>query len=136
MFKRSTAWSDEPRFKHTQHMVEVCPPELVPTVYQNMASGGLGINWPDVCHCVVNGGPTFEVHEVKDNCQLATGEGDECQCQEVEGSASRWLTGGMEPSHHVAGCPFDVCPLGQCHPMCSQVTHDGQENWCHCPCHG
>jgi hypothetical protein len=137
----STAWSEEARFAHTRHMVEVCPPELMPTVSQNMASGGLAIRWPDVCHCHVNGGATLELHALAPNCDPADGEFDRCSCGQglpANANQSAWLQGtATSPtSAHIDGCPFDTCPLAQCHPMCSQVTGDGQANYCHCPCHG
>ena len=149
MFAKSTAWTEEDeRFAHTRHMVELCPPGLVPTVRQNLASGGVSIDWPDVCHCPVNGGPTFEVHELQLDCidgsdvslpfhELA---GWGCNCPlatDGQPLVAAWLGHGrIEGSAHVAGCPFDDCPLGTCHPMCSQVTGDGQQTWCHCACHG
>lgn len=136
---RSTAWSDKAQFSHTQHMVEVCPLELLPTIQQNMASGGVAIEWPDVCHCPVNGGPTFEVHKQSEGCMGS----EPSHCDEI----IVWCNCNPEPpsqavntqiasGDHIDGCPFDVCPIGTCHPMCSQVTGDDQGLYCHCPCHG
>ena len=127
MFKRSSAWSDEARFAHTQHMVEVCPSGLLPTVSQNMASGGVSLNWPDVCHCPVNGGASFEVH-LWDEATCTSG------CTSSEGDAINVFCNC--DGDHVATCPFDVCPIGTCHPMCSQASHDGDTIYCHCACHG
>ncbi len=131
---KSSAWSEDPRFSHCKIMVEVCPPHLLPTVRQNMASGGVAIDWPDVCHCPTNGGATLEVHAVQESCISASVENELIQwCGCPEGSCnSKHLS---EPGH-VDGCPFDSCPLGTCHPMCSQATGDEFEVYCHCACHG
>jgi hypothetical protein len=135
---RSTAWSEEARFAHTRIMVEVCPPELIPAVRQNMATGGVSIDWPDVCHCPVNGGPTLTVHKFQATC-LSNRNTDFdivewCSC--VHPEPQQAVNTMCATGDHVDGCPFDVCPLGTCHPMCSQVTNDGSEVYCHCACHG
>lgn len=126
---RSIAWSEDPRFAHTKRMVEVCPQEFIPSCRQNMASGGLAVEWPDVCYCATNGG---QLHALQSTCVTE----ESCNCKKEDEKESKWLTGHTEPSYHIDGCPFDVCPIAQCHPMCSQVTGDTQQNFCHCPCHG
>lgn len=117
-----------------------CPSELLPTLRQNMASGGVAIDWPDVCYCPVNGGPELKVHELQPNCASINQSDDDvipvwCNCPTwappLQAVNTQCATGD-----HSDGCPFDNCPLGTCHPMCSQVTGDANELWCHCPCHG
>lgn len=119
--------------------VIVCPSELLPTLRQNMASGGVAIEWPDVCYCPVNGGPDLNVHQAQANClSVLEAEGGDiieyCKCPTQPPSQA--LNTQIATGAHVEGCPFDNCPLGTCHPMCSQVTGDDRDHWCHCPCHG
>lgn len=93
------------------------------------------VQWPDVCRCPVNGGTTFELHELQANCVAGS---------ESEVDAPAWHCTCPEGDEHLPNCPFDNCPVGQCHPMCAQVasgTHvighvSGEALYCHCPCHG
>lgn len=98
------------------------PQSLMPHIRRNTVTGGVSIEWPDVCYCPVNGGVNHDLHHIGEACQV----GDESE---------QWACTCPE-SGHVKGCAFDSCPIAQCHPMCSQVTGDDQDNWCHCPCHG
>ena len=98
-------------------VIKAMPDSLMPTIRRNAATGGVAIDWPDVCYCSTNGGPTNELHELQLSCVTE----EDCSCP---------------ASGHIKNCPWDTCPIGQCHPMCSQVTGDDQELWCHCPCHG
>ena|SRR3990170_7494622 len=120
-----------------------CPGPLLPTYRLPY-----GVVWPDVCRCPANGGPTNELHELQNTC---VGGVEHLEDQ------SRLIIGGIEQlpltwcctcpptaEAHIEGCPFDNCPIGQCHPMCAQVnggTHvmghvSGEALYCHCPCHG
>lgn len=95
-----------------------CPQELLPTF------GKWGLQWPDVCHCHATGGAKHTLHELTSSCLNANEEGDidwQCACS---GEA------------HIDGCPFDMCPIAQCHPLCYQVLGHGEDLYCHCPCHG
>jgi hypothetical protein len=118
--------------------VITCPSELLPTIRQNMSSGGVAIYWPDVCYCPVNGGPELKLHELQATCLSQRG-GDDiivwCNCPNWA-PPSQAVNTQIASGDHVKGCAFDNCPLGTCHPMCSQVTGDANELWCHCPCHG
>ena len=137
MFTKSCSWSDDPRFAHTQRMVEVCPTVLLPTVSQNCATGGVSIQWPDVCRCPVNGGVTNEVHELQRNCPTGA-DLDESDLDDGQWSCNcpTGHTMDIDGITHVATCPFNACGLGTCHPMCSLVTGDDRDIYCHCPCHG
>ena len=108
----------QPRSEGTLQVV--CPPELMPTVYQNPATGGMGLRWPEVCYCPANG-PA--VHEEKAGCLSTVADIDPWVCN-CPGEA------------HLPTCPFDVCPCGTCHPMCSQAVGDANELYCNCACHG
>lgn len=81
------------------------------------------IQWPDVCYCPQHGP---NLHTLKVDCasqsdDATDGVGWQCSCPD---------------NKHYIGCPFEYCSIAQCHPLCSLVTQDGEENYCHCPCHG
>jgi len=99
----------------TPEELATCPTALLPTFEFG------DIQWPDVCHCPANGGATFELHELQAPCTFRYGSEEFCNC-----------TGAT----HIEGCPFDVCPIAQCHPLCYQVLGHGEDIYCHCPCHG
>jgi len=120
-------------------MFEVCPKSLLPTVRQNHATGGVVLEFPDVCHCPVNGGAKFEVHELQDTCISGVERPEDQVKMVVEGVEPpplTWFCTCPSGEAHLDNCPFDKCPIGSCHPMCSQATGDDQENYCSCPCHG
>ena len=100
----------------TEAELATCPPDLLPKF------GPYGLEWPDVCHCTINGGEARKVHAVQTNCNT----------DEVEGVCCP----DTGTSDHAEGCPFDTCPIGQCHPLCYQVIGHGEDLYCHCPCHG
>lgn len=118
-----------------------CPGPLLPKY------GPHGIEWPDVCHCPVNGGAAMEVHELQSTCVHGV-EHLEDQCRHVVDGVEQppvtWVCTCPDNEAHLANCPFDHCPIGQCHPMCAQVTggthvighESGEALYCHCPCHG
>lgn len=132
--------------------IEMCPPELYPTVHQ-YDTGELYLVFPDVCHCPVNGGPDMVVHLADDATCVQGVENLDNQCQMVvdgveqppltwgctcpDQPTAHWLAGEHieGEAHHLPNCPFDDCPVGTCHPMCTQVTGKG-DYFCHCPCHG
>lgn len=110
-------------------VVKVCPQSLLPTVRQNHASGGVVLEFPDVCHCPVNGGEAMAVHELQETCVAGI--------ESAEFNDAPWVCKCPDGANqHLEGCPFDDCTLGTCHPMCSQVTGDDWNFYCHCPRHG
>lgn len=137
--------------------VELCPAELLPKCHQYPYTGQLMVEFPDVCHCPVNGGPDFKVHLALATCIQGiehlesqvevTVEGVleppltwGCTCppgDDGQPPVARWLAQGhVEGLTHLPNCPFDNCPVGTCHPMCKQVTGIESDLYCHCPCHG
>lgn len=119
----------------------IVPMDLLPTV------GKYGIQWPDICHCPVNGGPEFKVHALQPTCVEGVESIDQAVLSTTNGIPDplpTWVCTCPDGESHLPNCPFDHCPVGQCHPMCAQVsggthvigTESGEALFCHCPCHG